>query len=133
MQVVVFTLGENHYAFRTEQIDEISKTKPVSRMPNAQDWIEGLVNLRGEIVVLVNLEKILDKDVTGEYNNFIIDKTGDSKAGILVRDVKEVTEIDPAQIEKLSDRDSVGVSGIVQMGDRIVNYVDIGDLMEQRG
>jgi len=133
MQIVVFSLKDAFYAFRTEQIEEISKIRPVSRMPDAEPWIEGLVNLRGEIIVLANLEKLLGKEPSNDYNSFIIVKHGDAKVGILVKEVKEVTEIDVSRIEKLSDGDSGKVSGLIQMGDRIVNYLDIADLMDKRG
>ena len=62
MQIIVFTLNDKYYAIDTEQVEEISKNIPSTIVPNAPYWIEGLINLRGNVVSLVNLCKILRRE-----------------------------------------------------------------------
>ena len=62
MQVIVFTLGENKYAISTDKVEEITKNDQSTEVPNSLDWVEGLINLRGNVVTLLNLSKLLQQD-----------------------------------------------------------------------
>ena len=94
-------------------------------VPNAPKHIRGLINLRGNVVVLVNLSELLRLKEKECYNNIVIMNKEDEKIGILVTEVKEVLKIQDEDIEKVSGDGKNGVVGIIQLGGNLVNYIDL--------
>ena len=130
MQIIVFTLGEKYYAISTEKVDEISKKIPSTNIPNSPEWVEGLINLRGNVVTLVNLSQLLQQEDDQCYNNIIIINNTDEKTGILVKDVFEVANIDNKDIQKITDEESEHIMGIIRMEDNLINIVDFDNLIQ---
>ncbi|HSR03278.1 MAG TPA: chemotaxis protein CheW [Proteiniclasticum sp.] len=124
-QIIVFTLGEKYYAVNSDQVEEISKLIPSTLVPNAPKHIEGLINLRGNVISLVNLAKLLHLNEDECYNNIVILDRQDEKIGILVTEVKEVLKIEEKDIEKVSAETRNGVVGILQLQSELVNYIDL--------
>lgn len=124
-QVIVFTLGEKYYAVNSDQVEEISKMIDSTLVPNAPRHIEGLINLRGNVISLVNLSKLLHLTEEECYNNIVILDRQDEKVGILVTEVKEVLKIKEEDIEKVSTETKSGVVGIIQLDEELVNYIDL--------
>lgn len=124
-QIIVFTLGEKYYAVNSDQVEEISKLIPSTLVPNAPKHIAGLINLRGNVISLVNLAKLLHLSENECYNNIVILDRQDEKLGILVTEVKEVLKIDDKDIEKVSIETKNGVVGILQLENELVNYIDL--------
>jgi purine-binding chemotaxis protein CheW len=124
-QIIVFTLGEKYYAVNSEQVEEISKMMDSTMVPNAPKHIRGLINLRGNVVALVNLSELLHLKEKECYNNIVIMNKEDEKIGILVTEVKEVLKIQDEDIEKVSGDGKSGVVGIIQLGGNLVNYIDL--------
>lgn len=124
-QIIVFTLGEKHYAVHSDQVEEISKMMDSTVVPNAPKHIRGLINLRGNVVALVNLSELLRLKEKECYNNIVIMNKEDEKIGILVTEVKEVLKIQDEDIEKVSGDGKNGVVGIIQLGGNLVNYIDL--------
>lgn len=133
MQIVIFLLGEKRYAFKTEKVLEISKDANPTIVPNSPDWVEGLVNLRGDIVTMINLSKVLQLDDSLCYNKFIILDNDDEKIGLMVTEVIEVVDIEDEQLQKVDNSDNTGVVGIVKLDDEIINIIDINSLMKKEG
>ncbi|HCW72543.1 MAG TPA: chemotaxis protein CheW, partial [Clostridiaceae bacterium] len=78
-QIIVFTLGEKYYAVNSDQVEEISKMIDSTMVPNAPRHIEGLINLRGNVISLVNLAKLLHLTEEECYNNIVILDRQDEK------------------------------------------------------
>ena len=55
MQIVVFKLGDEHFAVETEKVQSINDMMSVTKVPKAPNYIKGLINLRGNIKSLVTL------------------------------------------------------------------------------
>ena len=124
-QIIVFTLGEKYYAVNSEQVEEISKMMDSTMVPNAPRHIKGLINLRGNVVALVNLATLLRLEQKECYNNIVIMNKEDEKIGILVTEVKEVLKIKEDDIEKVSKDDKSGVVGVIQLDENLVNFIDL--------
>ncbi|MDD2447105.1 MAG: chemotaxis protein CheW [Tissierellia bacterium] len=129
MQVIVFTLGENKYAISTDKVEEITKNDQSTEVPNSLDWVEGLINLRGNVVTLLNLSKLLQQDTSMCYNNIIILKDDDDKVGLLIGNVDQVLDVEDKDIQKLTDEDKSEFTGIIQINDEIVNMINIEILL----
>ena len=131
MQIILFTLNDRHYAIPTDMVEEISNQIPSTIVPNSPAWVEGLINLRGNVVTLLNLSKLLQQDDSICYNNIIIITINDEKIGLLVQDVLQVMDIAPEAIQKLSSDQDDGIMGVVQIGEDIVDILGIEKLLSK--
>lgn len=129
MQIIVFTLDEKYYAISTDRVEEISVNLAFTVVPNAPDWVEGLINLRGNVVTLVNLSKLLHQEQEICYNNIIIIHNEEEKVGLMVKQVIEVMDIQQEEFQKVVKEDLDGILGIVRRNERIINIVDIDKLL----
>lgn len=131
MQVIVFSLNEKLFAIPTNKVSEITKSMPLIKVPNAPDWIEGLINLRGNVVTLINLSKILFIEDKLCYNSIIILNYEDDLLGLLVDEVEQVLNIKEEQIQILKKEDNQNIMGIVDINNKIIDVIDIEKLVEQ--
>ena len=131
MQVIIFNLGEEQFAVKTEVVQNITDMMEVTRVPRAPKYIKGLINLRGNVISLLDLNLLLDvKGKKEEHDSTIIIKIGDEAVGIAVDTVEEVLEIDESIIENFEDnRDKNYIRGVLNFNDRIVTLIDVGRLI----
>jgi purine-binding chemotaxis protein CheW len=131
MQVVVFKLADEQFAIETAKVQSINDTMEITRVPKSPKHIKGLINLRGNIISLLDINLLLDiaKSETSQ-NNIIILELEDELAGITVDEVDEVLDIDDEIIEKVeSDKREAFVKGIINFKERIVTLIDIDKLL----
>ncbi|MDA8214862.1 MAG: chemotaxis protein CheW, partial [Nitrospiraceae bacterium] len=57
LQLVTFTLGNEEYAVDILKVQEINRMKEITRVPNSPQYVEGVINLRGKVIPVVNLRK----------------------------------------------------------------------------
>lgn len=131
MQIIVFTLEDKYYAINTNKVDEIITKTYATKVPNSQDWIEGLLNLRGNVVSLINLFKLLHHEDDICYNNVIIINYDEEKIGLMVKDIVGVIDIENKDIEKVNEKIVDGIIGVVTKEDYIVNIIDINVLFSE--
>jgi purine-binding chemotaxis protein CheW len=131
MQVVVFKLADEQFAVETAKVQSISDTMEITRVPKAPKHIKGLINLRGNIISLLDINLLLDiEKIEAEHNNIIILELEDELVGITVDEVDEVLDIDEEIIEKVeSDRREAFIKGIINFKERIVTLIDIDKLL----
>lgn len=132
IQVVEFKLDDAFYAMKTDQVEEIVDPMASTRMPKGLDWMDGLVNLRGEIVILMNLRRLLDLPVSSDYDKLIVMKTGKSKVGIMVDQVLGVKNIDPSSLQPLDHREASLIAAIRPSELGIVNHLDLESFLDKR-
>lgn len=131
MQIIIFTLGEQYYALRTDNVEEISKNIAITKVPNAPIWIEGIINLRGNVVSIINLSNLLQQEDNLCYNNIIIVRNQEEKVGILVKDVIEVVDIAEEDIQNINHDSTDGILGIIRIDGRIINIIDVDILLSK--
>ena len=134
MQVVIFKLGDEQFAVQTSKVQTINDSLEVTKVPKAPDYIRGLINLRGNVICLLDINLLLNKEVE-EYqnNNIIILQLEDELVGIAVDQVDEVLDIEEDIIEKGdSDKKYAYVKGIINFGEKIVTLVDIDKLIPSK-
>ncbi|MDR7869621.1 MAG: chemotaxis protein CheW [Tissierellaceae bacterium] len=132
MQIIIFKLMDKYYALNTDMVEEIIKKSPSTNVPNSPDWVDGLINLRGNVVTLIDLGFLLNLKESLCYNNIIIYDYQDEKVGLLVEEIIGVREIQTNMIRKVSKEMEKGILGIVQMKDYIVNIIDINMLLNSK-
>lgn len=131
MQIIVFTLMDKYYGINTGNVEEISRKINSYKVPNAPYWVEGLINLRGNVITLVNLCKLLNLEEDLCYDYFIIVDKKQEKIALMIRDVVEVVNIQEEDIQKIREKTLDGILGIVKIKEKIVNIIDIEMLLSK--
>ena len=130
MQIVVFKLGQEHFGVETEKVQGINDMMQITIVPKAPKYIKGLINLRGMIKSLVDINLLLNLETNNEQNNIIILKVEDEEGGISVDEVEEVLDIDEKDIQKVeNNKSSQYVKGIVNNSGRLLTIIDIDSLL----
>ncbi len=103
--LVLFTIAGEKYAVDINDVYEIIRTQPVTRVPKAPFFVEGIINLRGKIVPIVDMRKrfeLPDAEQTKDSRIMVVDSNGES-IGIIVDAVTEVLRIPADAIEPPSN------------------------------
>ena len=132
MQIVVFKLGDEHFAVETDRVQSINDIMSITKVPKAPSYIKGLINLRGSIKSLVDLNLLLDVNHGNEQNSIIILTVDDEEIGISVDEVEEVLDIDEKNIQKLdkdNDKAQPYIKGILNYEDKLLTIIDIDKLL----
>ena len=130
MQIVVFKLGEEHFAVETDKVQSINDMMSVTFVPKSPRYIKGLINLRGSIKSLVDINLLLNVNSKREQQNIIILTVEDEEIGISVDEVEEVLDIDEKMIQKLENEQSAPyIKGILKSNDKLLTIIDIDKLL----
>jgi purine-binding chemotaxis protein CheW len=123
--LISFRLGNEEFAIKINRVQEIIRFQEITRLPNAIYFMEGVINLRGEVIPVFNLRKRfnLKDSVSKNKQKMIIIHISDKKAGLIVDSVSEVLHIEKKNIESLPEavKSSVSMefmSGIVRISER---------------
>ncbi|NMB78307.1 MAG: purine-binding chemotaxis protein CheW [Methanomicrobiales archaeon] len=124
-EVLEFSLGSENYALDINLVREIVEMMPITAIPRAPVHIRGVINLRGEIVNIVNLNtflKLPDRPVTKDQKIIVLmaEVAGGNNVGIIVDNVSSVTEISADQVdcmtESIAGNESRYIKGIITSG-----------------
>ena len=101
VQLVVFKIGDEEFGVEINQVREIVKLVSITRMPKAPVFIEGVVNLRGQIITVIDLAKRLDLPSTGKTDatRIMVVEVGEDTVGMIVDSVSEVLRLSADNIE----------------------------------
>jgi len=118
IDVVEFGLGQELYAMDIQLAREIVEMMPITHIPRAQDYIAGIMNLRGEITTVIDLKRLIQIPGTSGDNQKIIvlvaEATGGSNLGIIVDDVHSVIQVTEGDIELMDEGIASGVHAFVK-------------------
>ncbi len=137
-QVVDFRIGNDEYAIQIDEVVEIINYRNPTVVPGSPDYIEGVVDLRGTVIPVLNLKKRLGVHLEGEksYNHILIVKNNKAKLGISVEKVLEVAQISDEKIQKtqqiLSRGDVEFLKGFCKISGRLVLLLDVSRLLSGR-
>jgi purine-binding chemotaxis protein CheW len=105
-QFLVFRLGDDEFGLPIEAVDEVARVpEQITRLPKAPKFLEGVVNLRGEVLPVVDQRRRFDmpKLERGEGRRLIVVRTAQHRAGLIVDSVSEVLRSSAAAIEPAPD------------------------------
>jgi purine-binding chemotaxis protein CheW len=134
-QFVVFKLNNEYYGIDILKVREIGPYIESTKIPNTPEFIEGIINFRGDIIPIINLRKTFMLEGNGDIKGtrIIIANEGKRQLGIAVDEASEVLHIDSEDIESASDvvvtRNKKLVYGIGKVKDRIIILLDLAELI----
>lgn len=122
VEVVIFKLGNEEYAFSIEEVAEIIDMTTVTPVANAADMVDGIINIRGQIVTIGSLTKCLGMTTSAHGDQkIIICHAQKGRIGFFVNSVTDVLFIDPAQMRQEENSDGL-FSNVIHLdeGKRLV-------------
>jgi len=132
-QYIGFHLNDSEYSIPILKVREIISMPEVTRMPQSLEYIEGVTNLRGSIIPIVNLKKLVH---LGDDRNLgakvIVVASGSMTFGILVDDITGVITIEESAIEppeKFMNGNMEQIEGVAKLKDRLVVLLDTKHLI----
>jgi len=126
IQLVIFRLGSEEYAFDILTVQEIKRVTDITRVPHTPEYIIGVINLRGSVLPVLDLKirmNLLPSPIT-EDTRIIIIKTEQVFAGMLVDAVSEVVSLTCSEIEPPQGNGENYVRGIGKLDDRLLIILD---------
>jgi len=130
IQVVEFLLGVEHFAIDLFDVKEVVEYTTITKLPNTQEYIRGIIDLRGEITTIVDLKHRLNiarnSEAAAESSRIIVLDTRitGTKIGILVDDVTSVSTFEGSQVDYTSTTANDKTTAIIGIIKRKVKVQD---------
>lgn len=134
-QLVVFELANEHYGVDIAAVESIIKMQTITVVPQAPIFVEGVTNLRGSVLPVVDLRKRfgLDYQETGKNSRIVVVTIQGIKVGMIVDAVSEVLRISDDAIEPpppmVTTLDSSFITGIAKVGEHLIILLDLGRVL----
>lgn len=132
-QFLTFMLDKEVYGIQIDQVREIVGLQPITKLPKTPDYLKGIINLRGQIIPVMDFRIKLKKPVV-DYTDrtcIIIIDTDSLHAGLIVDQVSEVLNIDANNIvlpPDLNHSEKQYIQGIGKDGDQVRLLLDCNAL-----
>ena len=134
VQLVIFKLANEDYGLPIQKVQEINRMVPVTKLPQTPEFMEGIINLRGRVMPVVDLRKrfgLVAKPAEDDTRIMIID-IGGQTVGIIVDAVNEVVQMPGASIDPPPPTfilEAQYIEGIGKMEDRLVILLNIDRIL----
>ena len=137
-QMVVFELGSEHFGVDISKVESIIKMQPITQLPHTLEFVEGVTNLRGKVLPVIDLRKRfglaaqeMDKD-----SRIIVVSVDEMEVGMIVDEVSEVVTVPEGAVEAVpaitSSVDSAFITGIAKLDQRLVTLLDLEHVLSNK-
>jgi purine-binding chemotaxis protein CheW len=136
-QIVGFRIGNETYGVRIGSVREIVRVPEITSVPNAPEAIEGVINLRGKIIPVMDLRKRFGSGAIepDKKNRILVVELEGKLLGLIVSSASEVLKIPPSEIAApgsvFAEGESSYVTGVGKLKGRLIIILDIGRLLRQ--
>lgn len=126
IQLVIFEVDKGEYGVNILDVQEIIRIPPITRVPRAPTFVEGVTNLRGQVLPVIDLRKRLGtyQRELGSTSRIVVVSNNTRRIGLIVDAVTEVARIPRSSIEppppEVLDVDSEFIDGVGKRGDRLL-------------
>lgn len=133
---VIFKLDKEYYGIPINNVIYIERMQKTTRVPNGPKFLKGVINLRGEVIPLIDLRQKLNMETKEEDNNsrIIVVQEEEVMIGLIVDSSSEVIEIDKDNIDNpptSSENEELShVYGIGKTSDRLVILLELSKIIE---
>ncbi len=131
VQVVSFHLGSEEYGVDISQVQEIIRMVEITHVPRAPHFMEGVINLRGQLIPIIDLRTrfSMGRAEHTKSTRIVVTEIGSKRVGIVVDSVSEVLNIPMEQVEDAPDMIAgVGteyIQGVGKVNDRLIILLDL--------
>lgn len=139
MQYIVVQIGSEKYGIDISYVDNIVRMQKITRVPKAQPFFKGIINLRGEIVPVMSIRKKmgLEDDVFANATRIIIIKVEEKGSlGVIVDEVCEVVNLAEDEIETNNINSShvkdTFINGIGKNGDQLISLFELSAIIDEK-
>jgi len=134
LQLVTFRLADEEYALPITKVQEINRIVPVTKLPQTPNFMEGIINLRGRIIPVIDLRKRFKMLVTehDDDTRIIIVEISGQIVGVTVDAVTEVVRLSSANIEPSPASvavDAKYIDGVGKIDGRLIIMLDIDKIL----
>lgn len=138
IQLVSFSLSNEEYGVEVLSVREIIRMPSITKMPNTPYFVEGIINLRGKVIPIINLRKQfgLPEDVYNSQTRIMVMDVAGGLVGLVVDAVSEVIRIRSEEIQPPPPLVSGNVSqefiaGVFNHAERMLIIMDIARIFSQ--
>lgn len=139
LHIVGFRVGRETYGVPIVSLHEIVRVPEITAVPDAPDYVEGVINLRGKIVSVIDLRKRLgEREITNSRRNRILVVEHNGRlSGLIVDSASEVLKVPAEDIEPSPTQFEEGglncVTGLGKYQGRLIVLLDMSKLLEYTG
>lgn len=137
LQVVGLRIGRETFGLPISIVREIVRVPEITSVPNAPDYIEGVINLRGRIIPIVDLRKRFGQKTfePNKKNRIVVVELGARSFGLIVNSASEVLRIPPSEIEEPNNVFQEGeldyITGVGKLNGRLVILLDVNRILKR--
>jgi purine-binding chemotaxis protein CheW len=136
LELATFYIGDALCGMDILKVQEINKLMEMTKVPQAPDYVDGILNLRGQIVTIVDLGKKLglgETDLGNDPRNIIVNAPGEH-IGLLVRRISDVVMADPDRIEpapaNMSGIQGTFFTGVYKTEDKLIGILNVEEVLK---
>jgi purine-binding chemotaxis protein CheW len=134
-QVVVLELAGEAYGVEIGRVEEIIRMQPITRIPNGPAFIEGVTNLRGRVIPVLDLRKRfgLPSSEATRRSRIVVGELGEHTVGLVVDGVSEVLLVGSDAVEPpstlVTTADSAFLRGVAKLEERLILLLDLSRIL----
>lgn len=135
IQVVSFKLGSEEYGVDIAQVQEINRMVAITHVPRAPQFMEGVINLRGQLIPIIDLRARfgMPRAEHTKSTRIVVTEIGAKRVGMVVDSVSEVLRLALDQIEEAPEMitgvDTEYIRGVGKIEDRLIILLDLAKII----
>ncbi len=136
LQLVIFKIGNEEFGVPINQVREIVRLIQITPIPRAPSFIEGVVNLRGQVLAVIDLAKKLNlkSNPRSEKTRIIVVEVDNNTVGMIVDEVTEVLKLPSENVKETPEVIATQIKqeylkGIGKLDDRLLILIDLAKVL----
>lgn len=136
LQLVSFNIGSEEFGVDILRVQEINRMVEITKVPQAPHYVEGVINLRGKVIPIVDLRKRFNLELK-EYDKntrIVVVDIGGNIMGMVVDSVSEVLRLPSSTIEPppeiVTGINSEYINGVAKLEDRLLIFLDLSKVID---
>ena len=137
-QMVTFNLGPEVFGVNILQVQEINRMVEITAVPHTEEYVEGIINLRGKVIPIIDLRKkfgLAEKEQDNHTRIIVVDVSGET-VGLVVDSVSEVLRVPSGSLEEAPKLVTGGshngadyIRSVAKLDDRLLIYLDLDKII----
>ena len=138
-QLISFTVGDEEYGFELQHVKEVIRMREVTRLPEVPAYVQGIVNLRGQVIPIIDLREkfgLPSTEATADTRVIVVE-VEESAVGMVVDCADQVVRLAASQFEPpppvLSKASQAYITAVGKLEDRLITILDVRRLLKSVG